>query len=278
MKKLNLLFAVLAIALVGMMSSCDETTDPSDVKPLLTITATGLSSTNTIDEGMTYDIEIIGTQNPTSAKKLEDLEIQTPGQDTTIVINAASYNQVFTLNAPLAGVSNTFTFILTDKAGESTTKTLTVTGTSPVVATPFGAEVVGAFFHIQGTAHGAYNLVNEVTVAAAGNEQDKDMKNTDADGANFSGSWTAGTGNGTMFVRDAGYDYDNGSVEDATAAFAAGTAQGTILNPLAGDIFIAKLRGGNDYAVIEIVSVDATDNTCNCGNKGKITFQRNGFR
>jgi hypothetical protein len=33
-----------------------------------------------------------------------------------------------------------------------------------------------------------------------------------------------------------------------------------------------KLRGGNDYAVIEIVSVDAADNTCACGNTGKITF------
>lgn len=271
MKKLNLLFAIFGIAILGLLSSCE--TDPTeDLNPLLTITTSGLSATNTVVEGTTYDVSITAAQNPTSGKKLKQLVIQTPGADTTISINAASYAATFTLDAPLAGVSNTFTFVLTDNDNLTTTKTLTVTGESGVVSTPFGTEVTGAFFHIGGSLQGAYDLVAETTVAAAGAETSKDMKNTDMAGAAFTGSWTTGTGNGTMYVRANSFDYANGSVEDAEAAYAAGTAGGTILNPLTGNIFIAKLRGGNDYAVIEIVSVDPNNNDCACGNKGKITF------
>ena len=271
MKKLNLLFAILSIALLGFMTSCE--TDPTeDLKPLLTITTSGLSGTNTIVEGTTYDVSITGAQNPTSAKKLKELVIQTPGPDTTIVINAASYAATFTLDAPLAGVSQTFTFILKDNDNVTTTKTLTVTGTSGVVSTPFGTQVTGAFFHVGGSLQGAYNLVGATTVAASGAETSKDMKNTDIAGAPFTGSWTTGTGNGTLYVRANSFNYATGSVEDAMAAYAAGTAGGTMLNPMAGNIFIAKLRGGTDYAVIKIVTVDALNNDCACGNKGKITF------
>lgn len=270
MKKLNLFFALLALIGVSFITSCDST---EDLAPLLTITANGLSSSNTIDEGLTYTVEIVAAQNDISGKKLDDLVIQTPGADTTITINAASYSETFTLVAPLDGVEETYTFVLTDNDGETTTKSLSVTGTSGVTATPFGTEVVGAFFHVGGSLEGAYDLVAETTIAAAGVEANKDMKNTDVAPAAFTGSWTAGTGNNTMYVRANSFDYDNGSVEDAAAAYAAGGAPiSTILNPLAGNIIIAKLRGGNDYAVIEIVSVDATDNTCMCGNPGKITF------
>lgn len=272
MKKLNLLFVLFGALVMGMMSSCDGTTDPSDVSPLLTITTTGLTSSNTIDEGLTYDVEIIAAENPTSGKRLKTLEIQTPGPDTTITINAASYNQTFTIPAPLAGTSQTFTFVLTDNDDVTNTKSLTVTGTSSVVATPFGSEVIGAFFHIGGSLQGAYDLVAETTVAAAGAETNKDMKNTDVAGNAFTGSFTTGTGNGTLYVSANSFDYDNGSVEDAIAAYDAGTAQGTILNPMAGSIYIAKLRGGTDYAVIEIVSMDPTNNECSCGNTGKLTF------
>lgn len=271
MKKFNLLFAMLGVITLAFLSSCDPT-ETDDLSPLLTITTSGLSTSNTIDEGLTYTVEITAAQNPTSGKKLEDLVIQTPGADTTIVINAASYNETFTIDAPLAGVTHNFTFVLTDKDGVTDTETLSVTGTSATTSTPFGTEVTGAFFHIGGSLHGAYDLVSEATVSAAGAETSKDMKNTDMAGNNFTGSWTTGTGNATMFVKDNAFDYDNGSVEDATAAFAAGSSVSTILNPLAGDILIAQLRGGSDYAVIEIVSVDPANNECGCGNTGKITF------
>jgi hypothetical protein len=272
MKKLNLLFAIFSIAVLGFLSSCE--TDPTeDLSPLLTITTSGLSGTNTIMEGSTYDVDITAAQNPTSTKKLKELVVQTPGADTTVVIGAASYSNTFTFDAPLAGVTHTYTFILKDNDNVTITKTLTVTGTGVVVvSTPFGAEVVGAFFHIEGSLQGAYNLVDEATVAVAGTETFKDMKNMNIAGANFTGSWTTGTGNGTLYVRANSFDYANGSVEDAMAAYAGGNAGGTMLNPLSGNVFIAKLRGGSNYAIIKIVTIDPNNNDCACGNKGKITF------
>lgn len=273
MKKLNLLFAIFSIVLLGFMTSCE--TDPPedlDLNPSLILTVTGLSATNTIVEGTTYDVQINAAQNQNSTKKLKELVIQTPGPDTTIVINATVYEETLTFDAPLAGVSQTFTFILKDNDDVTTTKTLTVTGTSGVISTPFGSQVTGAFFHVGGSLQGAYDLVGETTIAAAGLEASKDMKNTDMAGANFSGSWTAGTGNGSLYIRANSFDYANGSVEDAMAAYAAGTPGGTMLNPLSGNIFIAKLRGGTDYAVIQIVTVDPLNNECNCVRTGKITF------
>lgn len=262
---------MFSIAMLGFMTSCES--DPTeDLSPLLTITTSGLSSTNTIVEGTTYDVSITAAQNPTSGKRLDNLVIQTPGPDTTIVINAASYAQTFTIDAPLAGVSQTFTFVLTDNDNVTTTKSITVTGTSGVISTPFGTEVLGAFFHVGGSLQGAYDLVAETNVSQAGAEGSKDMKNTDLAGSAFTGSWTTGTANGTLYVRANSFDYANGSVEDAEAAFNAGSSISTVLNPLTGNIFIAKLRGGTSYAVIEIVSVDPANNDCSCGNTGKITF------
>jgi len=273
MKKLNILITLLSCAVVGFFSSCGTTEDGEEnLSPLLTVTATGLNANNEIIEGTTFTVDVVAAENPTSGKQLDELEIQRPGADTTITINAPSYGTTLTIDAPAAGVSDTYTFVLRDKDGESSTKTLTPTGISGVVSTPFGTEVQGAFFHIGGSLEGAYDLLNETTVATSGMETSKDMKNIDASGNNFTGSFQAGTGNQTLFVRDNSFDYDNGSVEDATSAFNAGNASSTILNPLAGTILIAKLRGGNDYAVIKIENWDPANNECNCGNLGKLTF------
>lgn len=271
MKKLNLLFILFGFAALGFLSSCEAETE-DELAPLLNLTTVGVSSSNTVVAGSTFNVEVTAAQNPTSGKKIDELEIQTPGADTTITVNAASYAATFTFDAPAVGVSHTYTFIITDNANKTTTKTVTVTGASGVVETPFGAEVVGAFFHVGGSLQGAYDLVAETNVAAAGTEANKDMKNTDLAGNAFTGSWTTGTANGTLYVRANSFDYANGTVEEAIAAFEAGSSTSTILNPLAGNIIIAKLRGGSDYAVIEIVSVDAADNSCSCGNTGKITF------
>jgi hypothetical protein len=267
------MFALFGVLTMAMFSSCkDDTTE--DLAPLLTITTAGLGANNTAVEGTTYTIEVIGAENPTSGKQLKTLEIQTPGPDTTITINASSYNETFTRFAPLDGVSETYTLILTDKDDVTATNTLTVTGTSGgVVSTPFGTEVLGAFFHVGGSLQGAFDLVAETPIALAGVEANKDMKNLDTGGSPFTGSFTTGTGNGTKYVRANSFDYATGSVEDAIAAYDAGNAGGTMLNPFSGNVFIAKLRGGTDgYAVIQITTIDPTDNTCTCGNPGKMSF------
>lgn len=271
MKKLNLVFALFGFLAISFFSSCD-TEDPSDVSPLLSLTVAGLNN-GEILEGTTFSVTVEADENPSTKKKVKTLLITSnQGVDTTININAASYTEIFDFDAPAAGVTEVYTFRIEDNDQESTTESLSVTGTSGVVSTPFGTEVQGAFFHVWGSLEGSYDLIGDSTVAMSGPEGTKDMKNNDLAGNNFTGSFTTGTGNQTLFVRDNSYDYDNGSVEDAIAAFNAGNSTTTVLNPVTGTILIAKLRGGSDYAVIKVVSMDPSNNECSCGNLGKLTF------
>lgn len=150
MKKLNLLFILLGLTAISFMSSCDSD-EVSAEAPLLTISTSGLDSNNEIVEGNTYSIEITAAQNPTSAKKLKTLVIQTPGADTTITINAASYNQTFVVDAPAAGVNDNFTFVLTDNADVTATKTLTVTGVAATApTTPLSAATAFEWSRVGG--------------------------------------------------------------------------------------------------------------------------------
>lgn len=262
---------LFGIATLSFLTSCDSTSDdPSDIAPLLTVTT---SASGDVEAGTPVTVEINAGQNPTTKKDLKTLLITTPGPDTTVTINAPTFAANFTITAPAVGQSHTYTFKLTDKGDGVAEKSFTLTGVSGTTGTTFGTEVVGAFFHIGGSLQGAYDLVNETTVAASGAEASKDMKNTDLAGDPFSGSWQAGTGNGTRYVKANSFNYATGTVEDAIAIYNGGAnIQSQVQNPQNGDIFIAKLRGGSDYALIKVVSVDATDNTCSCGNTGKITF------
>ncbi|MCB0537297.1 MAG: hypothetical protein KDE33_07180 [Bacteroidetes bacterium] len=270
MKKLSLLFMLFGITTMTFLSSCGDSTNAGEDAPLLTVTP---SESGNVVEGTVVTVEVSAGQNPTSKKDLKTLTVATPGTDTTITINAPTYSVTFNVTAPQEGQSDTYTFTLTDKADVSTTKSFTLTGTSSSTGTNFGAEISGAFFHIGGTEKGAYDLVAETQLAASANDANKDMLNSDIAGDPFSGSWKTGTGNGTRYVKANSFDYANGTVEDATTYYNSGAnILSQAQNPQAGDIFIAKLRGGNDYALIKVVSIDPNDNTCGCGNKGKITF------
>lgn len=187
------------------------------------------------------------------------------------IANADDETYLDTLIFPNAALNTgvtSYTFSVTDRDGNTDQVSFTVTVEAN--ATPMTNEINGAFFHIAGSLEGAYDLVTGNVVSASQPDDSKDMENTDAAGSTFTGSWEAQ--NSTMFVKDNGFDYTNATVEAATAAYAGGTAAASVSNPSTGDIYIAKLRGGTTYAVIKIVDVDPTDNTCNCGNTGKITF------
>ncbi len=176
-----------------------------------------------------------------------------------------------TLIADNAEDVETFTVTITDKDGLTTSSTFSVT--TAAAATPLATEVTGAFFHIQGSLQGSFDLVGDTTVPASGSDAIKDMMNTDAAAAAFTGSWESGAGNGTNFVKAVAFDYANATVESATAAYAAGTASTAITAPAVGDVYIALLsRNSNSYVAISITEVDAANNECSCGNTGKITF------
>ncbi|MGB0165795.1 MAG: hypothetical protein ACPF8V_02965, partial [Luteibaculum sp.] len=176
------------------------------------------------------------------------------------------------------GGTERFIFTLTDKDGLQATRSLNVTTNGLEVRT-------GNFNHIAGKCRGAFDLIGVAEIASSGSETVKDLKNTDQAGATFTGSWTAGTNNGTLF-REALGTFNYGAATEASieTAYNAATIPGvnpapsaTVTNPSAGDVYLVKLRGTNRFAAIQITTVNASqancDNTTSPNNPGEITFE-----
>ncbi len=279
------LFKFLFIALFSAtMISCEEDTSPDAPKPTLDVTELGTGIMNddiTVAPGATLSFKWNALRTGSGAKLLS-FELLQNGSNVTFPLpqtnrgedlpitnlpNAYESQYVDTLVLPAgmnAGVT-TYTFTLEDEDGNVVERVIDVT-----VSAALANENTGSFYHIFGSLEGSYDLVADALVGAAGAATSKDLQNTDAVGAAFTGSFTAA--NTTKFVKSNSYDYANANEQSAMAAYAAGTASATVTNPAVGDIYIAKLRGGSDYVAIKITALDANDNTCSCVNKGKITF------
>ena len=173
--------------------------------------------------------------------------------------------------------SDDYVLTITATAGSATLSkmhTFTVNGID-CDGTPFTNTKTGQFYHIEGACKGSFDLLNGVEVSSGASKAESDMVNTDAAAATFTGSWTVGTGNTTTYAKLNTFDYVNATKEAAATAFTSGV--NTVSNPVVDDIYIAKLRGQDSYAVIKITEVNAGVATCTdgktTGNTGKITFE-----
>lgn len=284
MKKLKL-FSLGLLSAALFLTSCNDD-DETALGPVLTVTEASTASTGgdiTVAPGAT--LEFVWRADRGDAD-LDQFAVSTTGGEWPSPLPASergnsfpydignaddeTYLDTLVLNIGQNPSVNSISFTVTDRDGLSEEVSFSVTIENP--ETPLATEVNGAFFHISGSLEGAYDLVNETTVGIGGNDSDKDMINTDAAGVTFTGSWEAGNGTNTTFVKDNSFDYDNATVESVTAAIQDGTSNTTVDDPAAGDIYLVHLRG-NDYAVINITNVDPTDDTCGgCGNTGIIEF------
>jgi len=282
MKKVKLL-ALMFLAGATIFTSCkkDETTvaDPT-ISFQGGTTSLVFTGANSVDVNVTFaaegEIETVSlnspslTSNSTSATDITS-KMGTSGTDNSKGQTSATYLfKVTSTDLAAAFVYHTtltYTFTVTDKNATSTTGTFTVTQNS---GTSFTLTKTGQFYHVAGSLKGAYDLDGDAEVSSSGVASTKSMKNTDLAGNAFTGSWSSDAANGTQYVKDNAYDYTNATVESATSAFAAGSASTTVTNPAVNDIYIAKKS--STYYVIKITALDPADNTCACGNKGKISF------
>ncbi|OFY63548.1 MAG: hypothetical protein A3H98_14690 [Bacteroidetes bacterium RIFCSPLOWO2_02_FULL_36_8] len=277
---------MLAVAGVTLINSCggDDTTTPTpENSPTLTVKP---STDQTVDPGSTLTFTWDARKHP-DGKKLTTFSITqdnaalgvaskkyTTWPATLKSADESQYLDTLAITVPASGGPYTYKFTVNTEDSKSASASVKVTLNS---TTPLATTRTGQFWHIQGACKGAFDLVTGVSKGSADPETDKDMKNTDAVlPATFTGTWTAG--NSTMYVKDNAYNYAGANVEGATTKYAAGTPSATVSSPAVGDIYIAKLRGGADYAVIKILTNDATVGFCADGttpttNKGKVTFE-----
>lgn len=288
MKKF-IFYAFSMLFVLSTLSSCSDETevDPDKPKPSLTVTelTKGITNNaisveagtnivfrwNAVKAGGGRDLQSF-TIAQQGANVLSPLPKTTTGRDLplTSLPNSIETQYIDTLLLPAGnnlGVT-VYTFTVTDKEGLSTAVTVSVTVVEGETA--LDNEANGQFFHVNGSLKGAFDLLLNQEVGASDPDAGKDLANTDAAGSPFTGSFESK--NGTQFVKANSYDYENATLQSATAAFDAGTASSSVTNPAADDIYIVKLRGQAAYVVLKVTSVDPADNECACTNTGKIAF------
>ncbi len=257
MKNLKI-FALMLVVGAVVFSGCGKD-DPEG--PTLTISAN-------VTEAWENDT-IIFTYSVASNEELKLLSYTTSAPnivangEVALSGNSVS-NETLEVKLPSTGITNnssiTFTFTATDKDGEEwgDTKEITITLKEPAAAGTVLAyeNTAGVIWNLIGPNQGAWDLVANVGKSSTDADADKDMINTSTVSLGWVNAWTAG--NSTMFVKDNSFDYAAGTLEDAQTAYSNGSASATVTTPAVGDIYIAKLRGGSDYAVIKITGVTET--------------------
>lgn len=280
MNKLKSLFLLGMVALSSVaLVSCEDgdgTTSGSQ-KPNIVLDNNGyIGSDANVSAGSALKFKVVATSNSDSKSKLVRLLVTRTQNNVSNVVKDTTLNTDNLANEVNATASNTageekFKFEVTDKAGESNSVTITI-NTAPAFT-----ETEGAFFNINGLEKGAYDLVTgqNISTTTASNKDSRDMQNTDVAGTTFTGSWTSNqqvASARTTFVKNPNaFDYNSATNTSAALAFSlSGTPLESISNPQVGDIYIAKLRGGNAYAAIKITKLEPTVGSGN--NKGKLTF------
>lgn len=284
----NLLkFAFMAVATAGLFACGNDNDDPDAPKPTITVEELGTGTVNqdiTVAPGTTLLFKWNALKTGDGAK-LDMFEIDQTGVNVSVPLPTtfngetlpitnmpnryeSQYVDTIAISAGNNAGVTTYTFSVTDKNGNNVSQSISVTVVS---STPLGATMTGSFYHIAGTLQGSYSIVNDALVSASGSDADKDLHNTDAAGAAFTGSFDSK--NNTTFVKVTGFDFENATVESAEAAFMAGTSATSVSNPAVGDVFVLNLKGAGNYSVVRITALDPNDGTCNCGNEGKITFE-----
>ncbi len=268
MKKL---FAISLIVLAGaaMFTRCKK----DDTKPAPTITVTNNKTVYTVTA--TADTTITFNVTVSAEAEIDQFTIKkTVGSTTTSYGNPTgfsgqtsyTYNFSETFHAtdtyPIS-----FTFKVVDKDAQETSLTVTVSKVNAPATTPLNTEITtGVIWNIIGPNQGAWDLVTNAGVSFSSADANKDMKNTSTSTTGWINEWTSM--NNTMFVKANTYDYANATLEAAVAAYNAGTASAKVTNPVAGDIYVAKLRGGSTYVVIKVTNVVDTPSD----NYDKIEF------
>ena len=272
MKKVKFL-ALMFLAGATLFTSCkkDEETVAS---PTISVTnnKTAYSVTATADTTIIFNVTVAaeGEIDLFTIKKTVGSTTTSYGSPTGFSGKTSytyNFEQIFTATDtyPIS-----FAFKVTDKEGQDASITVTVSKINGSSGTTLAYENTSAILYnlMAPTGYlGAWDLVSNVGVASSGSETSKDMANKSTSGTGWIPGWSTGTGNTTAFVKDNSLTYATATLEDITAAYTSGSSSITI-TPTVGDIYVAKLRGASNYALIKVTAI----NTTASDNLDNITF------
>lgn len=237
------------------LTSCGD----DDVLPTPTIDFVAGQGLETADfnttPGAQFTVVILAQK---AGKDLKELNVSRDGANITgypIEIPSGrrdTYRDTITISVPMNAGTYTYEYIITDNDNQQGVRSLKVTVAGSATMQEFTGRRI---YNRQGTQNGAFDLVNNVSIASSANTGDM-QDNTPTTGAPiYQKGWTPDEGSNTTFVKQNNYDYDAATPTTAATAFGTSTIVSNITNVAVGDIFIARLRGGADYAVIKITNV-----------------------
>ncbi|WP_210490517.1 hypothetical protein [Rufibacter aurantiacus] len=180
--------------------------------------------------------------------------------------NTLTRNFGVKIPAGTAGKSITYRFVVVSrrpKLTASASSTLQVNNPSPLSGQATGMVT----FDNAAPDAAAYNLLTRTNVPATGSDADKDLVVTSASGSAF----TLGSKNETRFVKSTAAVYNVANHNSIAYQYLRGsaTASATIANASVGDVYIAKLRGQNQFAIFTVTSITKAPGT---GSPASMSF------
>lgn len=124
-------------------------------------------------------------------------------------------------------------------------------------------------YNILGPNSGAFDLVALTNKSASDADASKDLVDNDKTTAYWDKSFKAA--NDTKFTKvSSTFDYANATDIAIKNAYDADNASGTVSSVANGDLYVAKLRGLDQYALIKVTSI--SDETGSIGNPNNAEF------
>jgi hypothetical protein len=269
MKKLAALLC--AGTVMAMMSGCGLT-DPVSA-PTVTIAAIGSINSGTTKH-VTGKIEAGAAITSISYSITDATGAATTGATVTGPTANNSKTQEFTDSDPIVITATTagdykLVINVTANATGSGTFAFTITGVLPVLLPVKASD--GKIENIAGPGMGAYDLVTSTRIASSGAASDKDLLDLSIAGDGFKGE--IGSGNGSTFAAASATDYTNATAATVKTLATAATATKIAISSGAGTVFVVKLGSSRGYAIVKILSYDATAGGSTGNNKGVATFE-----
>jgi len=265
-KKMKFLSIVMVVAaFASVFSSCEKDDDTNDPETVIAVTSPtdGGSQVSGTTIPLTFTANSDNGLKRVVVKFKSAIGVEVTKLDTLLAAQPTAFS--FSRNYTVGSVgTETYTISVTDKKDNIVTRSVNVKS-----ITGFDVELFGKFYHILGTKIGAYDLIKNEERIITDSDNDKDMVNNDVAGV-FTGGWVAK--NSTLFVKANGFNYNTGTINDAKNVYSAGLPKNNMALPVNGDIYVAKLRGTETYAIIKIIANDLLNDECGCTNKGKLTF------
>ena len=177
------------------------------------------------------------------------------------IINSVSFTDTRFYTTSNQVATEKWYFKITDNRGESKTIILTI---FTAQITPLNCEFFGVLYNSIGPFANSWDLISDASILLTAPDSSADMQNTTTATSYapyyFFNSWRAL--NTTRFKRLNYFSYENAIMEDAVDAYSGTTISqpSSYANTVStGIMYVAKLRGKNNYIIIRVNNVIYTD-------------------